>query len=189
MWVGWRPKVMRFTYKGRRIELQGLEDDVSHCAEISQSKLQGLFRQQAISYCIQLQQIQEDTPDEDPSPITDQDYDFSALPPQTAALIKEFSHLFEEPTSLPPKRSDDHQIPLVPGAQPVQIRPYRYSPAQKDEIEQQLQTMLKNGIIKPSASPYASPVLLVKKKDGTIRFCIDYRHLNAITVKKNIPCL
>lgn len=183
---------MRFTYKGQRIELQGLKDDTSHCAEISPRRLHGLFRHQAVAHCIQFQMIQETVPAESSSPITDfvsslQDYDFSGLPQQIASLIKEFSHLFEEPTSLPPKRSDDHQIPLLPGAQPVQVRPYRYSPAQKDEIEHQLQTMLKSGIIKPSVSPYASPVLLVKKKDGTWRFCIDYRHLNAITVKNKHP--
>jgi len=55
-------------------------------------------------------------------------------------------------------------IQLLPGAPPVNIRPYKYSPAQKDEKEKQLAEMLKNGIIKPSQSPYASPVLLVKKK-------------------------
>jgi hypothetical protein len=75
----------------------------------------------------------------------------------------------------------------MPGAQPVNIRPYRYSPAQKDEIESQLSEMLKNGIIKPSARPYASPVLLVRKKDGSWRFCVDYRHLNVQTVKNKHP--
>ena len=69
----------------------------------------------------------------------------------------------------------------------MNIRPYRYPPAQKDEIEKQLSEMLKNGIIKHSQSPYASPVLLVKKKDGTWRFCVDYRHLNAQTVKNKHP--
>lgn len=71
----------------------------------------------------------------------------------------------------------------------MNVRPYRYTPTQKFEIESQLAEMLKSGIIKQSTSPYASPVLLVKKKDGTWRFCIDYRHLNAITVKNKHPLL
>lgn len=75
----------------------------------------------------------------------------------------------------------------MPGATLVNVRAYRYSPAQKDEIEKQLADMLQNGIIKPSDSPYASPVLLVKKKDGSWRFCVDYRHLNAQTIKNKHP--
>lgn len=81
-------------------------------------------------------------------------------------MVDEFSHLFAEPTTLPPKRAADHEIPLIPGAQPFIVRPYRYSPLQKNEIESQLKQMLQNGIIRPSTSPFASPVLLVKKKDG-----------------------
>jgi hypothetical protein len=88
---------------------------------------------------------------------------------------------------LPPARPCDHSIPLVPGAQPVQVRPYRYPPLLKDEIERQVTDMLKLGIIRPSASPFSSPVLLVKKKDGTFRFCVDYRYLNALTLKTKFP--
>lgn len=102
-------------------------------------------------------------------------------------MVQEFSHLFEEPSGLPPARDYDHTIPLIPGAVPVNVRPYRYTPAQKDEIEKQVKDMLQKGIIQPSASPFSSPVLLVKKKDGTWRFCVDYRHLNAITVKNKYP--
>jgi hypothetical protein len=69
----------------------------------------------------------------------------------------------------------------------VNIRPYRYSPQQKSEIEKQVIEMLQKGVIQHSSSPFASPVLLVKKKDGTWRFCVDYRHLNAITVKNKHP--
>ena len=69
----------------------------------------------------------------------------------------------------------------------MSVRPYRYTPAQKSEIEKQLSKMLQNGVIRPSSSPYASPVLLVKKKDGTWRFCVDYRHLNSISVKNKHP--
>jgi hypothetical protein len=76
----------------------------------------------------------------------------------------------------------------LPGAAPVNIRPYKYSPAQKDETERQIAETMQNGIIKPSQCPYASPpVPLVNKKDRTWRFCLDYRHLNAQTVKNKHP--
>ena len=76
---------------------------------------------------------------------------------------------------------------MLPGAQPVHIRPYRYAPALKTEIEQQVKEMLSSGIIKSSQSEFSSPVILVKKKDNTYRFCVDYRHLNALTVKTRFP--
>ena len=76
---------------------------------------------------------------------------------------------------------------MIPGAAPVNVRPYRYPPAIKDEIERQITTMLNSGIVQPSQSPFSSSVLLVKKKDGTYRFCVDFRHLNAITVKAKCP--
>jgi hypothetical protein len=91
------------------------------------------------------------------------------------------------PDSLPPKREYDHEIPLVEGARPVTIRPYRYPPALKDKIETQVDAMLQEGIIQPSSSPFHSPVLLVRKKDGTWCFCVDYWYLNALTVKTAFP--
>jgi hypothetical protein len=75
----------------------------------------------------------------------------------------------------------------MPGVQPVNIKPYRYNPTQKDEIERQVREMLVNGVIQPSRSPFSSSVLLVKKKDGSWRFCVDYRQLNALTVKNKYP--
>jgi len=98
-------------------------------------------------------------------------------------LIQEFDHIFSTPTQLPPQRDADHQINLMPGAQPVKVRPYHYSPLQKNEIESQVQQMIQNGVARPSSSAFASPVLLVRKKDGTWCFCVDYHHLNAITQK------
>lgn len=71
----------------------------------------------------------------------------------------------------------------MPGAQPVFVHPYRYAPLLKTEIERQVTEMLQQGIIQKSTSAFASPVLLVKKKDQSWRFCVDYRQLNAITVK------
>lgn len=95
--------------------------------------------------------------------------------------------MFQEPTGLPPVRALGHAIHLIPGATPVNCRPYRYSPLQKDEIEKQVSKMLAEGLITPSMSPFASPVLLVKKKDGSWRFCVDYRKLNDITIKNKFP--
>ena len=72
-------------------------------------------------------------------------------------------------------------------ASPIRQRAPRYSPVQKEEIEKQLKEMLASDIIEPSSSPWASPVLLVKKSDGTWRFCVDYRKLNAVTIKDSFP--
>jgi hypothetical protein len=109
------------------------------------------------------------------------------MPQVIQQVLQSNADLFQEPQNLPPQRAYDHTIPLLQGVKTVNIKPYRYSPEQKDEIEKQLKQMLQHGIIHPSQSPFASPVLLVKKKDGTWRFCVDYRQLNAITVKNKYP--
>nr|XP_045090196.1 uncharacterized protein LOC120962006 [Aegilops tauschii subsp. strangulata] len=109
------------------------------------------------------------------------------LPLPLQALLEEFADVFQEPTTLPPHRSFDHAIHLEPGATPPNVRPYRYSPLQKDEIERQVTEMLKAGLITNSISPFVAPVLLVKKKDDTWRFCVDYRRLNDITIKNKFP--
>lgn len=81
----------------------------------------------------------------------------------------------------------DHRIPLLPNATPVNIRPYTYPLKQRDVIEQLIQEMLDRGIIQNSTSPFASPVVLVGKKDDTWRLCVDYRELNKKTVKDKFP--
>nr|KYP40535.1 Retrovirus-related Pol polyprotein from transposon 412 family [Cajanus cajan] len=87
--------------------------------------------------------------------------------PRLAALLHRYSTLFSTPTSLPPSRHNDYSITLLPNTTPISVRPYRYPHFQKQEIEVQVQKMLESGFIKPSTSPYSSPVLLVKKKDET----------------------
>jgi len=82
---------------------------------------------------------------------------------QTCALP--ISDIFSDPTSLPPQRERDHLIHLIPGANPVNVGPYRYPQFQKNEIEKLISKMLDKGTIKPaSLSPYSSPVLLIKKR-------------------------
>lgn len=121
------------------------------------------------------------------SAVPEQEPDQSSWPPEIQELIHHYATIFETPTQLPPSRSCDHSIPLIPGASPVYARPYRFSPTIKDEVEKQVRDMLQSGVIQKSSSPFSSPVLLVKKKDQSWRFCIDYRQLNAITMKAKYP--
>jgi hypothetical protein len=107
----------------------------------------------------------------------------SLLLSEVQSLIAQFGVIFEEPDGLPPSRACDHEIPLVPGARLVNIRAYCYPLALKDEIGNQVKDMLSKGIIQHNTSLFSSPVLLVKKKDGTYRFCVDFRHLNSLTLE------
>ncbi|KAK1652389.1 hypothetical protein QYE76_070194 [Lolium multiflorum] len=102
-------------------------------------------------------------------------------------LLQQHSDIFTEPQGLPAARACDHRIHLLPGTPPVAVRPYRYPQLQKDELERQVTVMLAQGIIRISTSPFSAPVLLVRKADGTWRFCIDYRALNAVTSKDKFP--
>ncbi|XP_042958052.1 uncharacterized protein LOC122293563 [Carya illinoinensis] len=102
-------------------------------------------------------------------------------------LLQEFKEVFAEPVGLPPNRSFDHSIPLKEGTGPVSVRPYRYPHYQKNEIENIVRDLLKTGVVRPSQSPFSSPVLLVKKSDGSWRMCVDYRALNQVTIKDKFP--
>ena len=98
--------------------------------------------------------------------------------------LSEYADVFpEELTDLPPVREVDHAIELVPGAQPVAKRPYKMSVPESIELKEQLTQLLDQGFIQPSVSPWSTPVLFNRKKDGTLRLCIDYRGLNQVTVK------
>ncbi|KAJ4753988.1 polyprotein [Rhynchospora pubera] len=107
--------------------------------------------------------------------------------PKFDEILAKFSEVFQEPSALPPIRAVDHQIPLMPDAQPMSQRPYIYSYFQKLEIEKIIEGLLTNKFIQPCSSPFASPILLVKKKDETWRLCVDYRKLNACTIKDKYP--
>jgi len=109
------------------------------------------------------------------------------MEPKLALLLHTYKEVFAEPRDLTPNRSHTHTIPLLQGSNPVKVRPYRYPFSQKQQIETMVQEMLDTGLIVPSTSPFSSPIILVKKKDGTWRFCTDYRALNAITVKDSFP--
>ena len=110
-----------------------------------------------------------------------------AHPEALQHLLALYKDIFTDPQCLPPRRAYDHAISLLPGSTPINAKPYHYSPLHKTEIENQVQQLLQVGLITQSHSPFASPVLLVKKKDGTWRFCVDYRRLNDMTIKNRFP--
>ena len=91
------------------------------------------------------------------------------------------------PTQLPPRRDVDHRIELTQSTPPTLRSVYRMSPAELDELKKQLDELVASGFIRPSKSPFGAPVLFVKKKDGSMRMCVDYRDLNRITVKNRYP--
>lgn len=171
----WRDNYISFQYKGKQIKLQGISTTAE--SSLQQMEISELHQLQATND-IWAMAVVETT--QEPTTTTE-------LPGCITTLLTEFSDVFSEPQGLPPHRQYDHAVTLEAGAQPPNTKPYRYSPLQKDEIERQVQEMLRSGVIMHSMSPYAAPVLLVKKKDGTWRFCIDYRRLNMVTIKNKFP--
>jgi hypothetical protein len=85
--------------------------------------------------------------------------------------------------------SATHHIQLVPGAKPVHYQPYRAGPRARENDASEVQCMLKEGVIEPASCEWESPVVLVHKPDGSMRFCVDYRRLNALTIRDSYPLL
>ncbi|KAL0551797.1 hypothetical protein IC582_010886 [Cucumis melo] len=103
-------------------------------------------------------------------------------------VVRDYPDVFpEELPGLPPHREVEFAIKLEPGTVPISRAPYRMAPAELKELKVQLQELLDKGFIRPSVSPWGAPVLFVKKKDGSMRLCIDYRELNKVTVKNRYP--
>jgi hypothetical protein len=103
------------------------------------------------------------------------------------AVLKEFGDVFEEIPGLPPKKDIDFSINLMPRAASVSKTPYRMSTPKLEDLQMQLEELLKKGYICPSVSPWGATVLFVKKKDGILRLCIDFRQLNKVTIKNKYP--
>jgi hypothetical protein len=103
-------------------------------------------------------------------------------------VVCEYADAFlDELPGMPSDRDIEFAIELQPGTTPISKRPYRMPPAELAELKKQLQELLNKGFIRPSTSPWGCPALFVKKKDESLRLCIDYRPLNAITIKNKYP--
>ncbi|XP_048623763.1 uncharacterized protein LOC106412841 [Brassica napus] len=170
--VDWKEQLLSFVYAGNKVTLLG--DKFLHCTKLSFKSLTPVYKSSKLGREVLLAT----------SIAT------SAIPEvrtKFSMLLSEFKDVFTIPTALPPFRGNEHAIILKPGVSAVSVRPYRYPHASKVAMEQMVNDMLTTGIIRPSTSPFSSPVLLVKKKDGSFRFCVDYRSLNRVTVLDKYP--
>jgi hypothetical protein len=157
--------------EGRKTTLQGIQKPVS-VRQISTLQMKKYCRKGCSLYAIQvLESVENDKPNLEDHPI-----------------LREYKDVFpEEVPGLPPRRDIDFSIELTPGAVPTSRTPYRMSTPELVELKLQLKEMMDKGYIRPSVSPWGAPILFVKKKDGTLRLCIDYRQLNKTTIKNKYP--
>ncbi|XP_058192281.1 uncharacterized protein LOC131309701 [Rhododendron vialii] len=111
-------------------------------------------------------------------------HDSWGVPP----VVCKYPDVFPEDLfELPPKREVEFSIDIIPGTAPISMEPYRFAPAEIRELKVQLQELLDKRFIRPSTSPWGAPALFAKKKDGSLRLCIDYRKLNRVTIKNKYP--
>ena len=112
----------------------------------------------------------------------------SGVVQEEVPVVKDFPDVFpEELPGMPPDRDIKFLIELLPGTRTISKRPYRMPAKDLEEIKTQIKELLDKGYIRPSSSPWGSPVLLVKKKDGSLRMVVDYRGLNEVTIKNKYP--
>jgi hypothetical protein len=119
-------------------------------------------------------------------------YTVIAVQLENIPVVCEYPNVFpNDLPGMPPDRDVEFVIELQPGTAPISKRPYRMPPKELVELKNQLQELLDKGYIRPSSSPWGSPTLFVKKKDGSLRMCVDYRPLNAVTIKNKypLPCI
>lgn len=149
-----------------------------HCLLATKTDVNELFASTTVAYALVCKDAL----------ISIQDMQHS-LPPVITNILQEYSDVFpsEIPEGLPPIRGIEHQIDLIPGASLPNRAPYRTNPEETKEIQRQVQELLDKGYVRESLSPCAVPVILVPKKDGTWRMCVDCRAINNITIRYRHP--
>ena len=170
--TNWKTQTMQFVWQGKEVMLVG--DPSLRRSKISLKAILKVLRKEGRGILVEFNRVENCLKKVD-------------VPAELKGLFDSYADIFQSQIQLPPQRTHDHSITLKKGTDPINVRPYRYPHSQKNEIKRLVQDMLKAGIIQPSISHFSSPVFLMKKKDGSWRFCVDYRALNKATVPDKYP--
>lgn len=167
MTTNWKTQTISFKHGIDTVTLKG--DPSLSRARISLKAMLRTIRKEKGGILVELNQMEQ------ASALQEQDITCPDCPEELLPILLTYEQVFHMPSGLPPLRNHEHVITLKHDTYPISVRPYKYPQVQKDEIEALIKDMLLAGIIQASHSAYSSPVLLVKKKDGSWRFCVDYR--------------
>jgi len=182
--VDWKLNVLKFHHKGELIQIAAPGIDEGEPQEPSKSvnatQLRRIARKGGEVYLVHVAVIEAEVKT-DVAKATAFDH------PRYGKELQQFKDVFEAPVGDAVQTTVQHYIETEPGAVPPSRSPYRLGPSELDELKKQLEEYLEKGWIRPSISPYGAPVLFVRKKDGSMRMCIDYRALNKITIKNKYP--
>lgn len=170
--VDWEKNEWSFCYQGKQVLLRG---DPSLHGNVSLKTFSPERRVQKKGISMEVKSVEKMTETEE------------MIPSTVAQTLQQYEAVFQKPKGLPPLRGREHSIVLQDNSKPISVRPYRYPHAHKEIMEVLVREMLEEGLIRPSTSPYSSPVLLVKKKDKSHRFCVDYRAVNRATIQDKYP--
>nr|GEX17453.1 putative mitochondrial protein [Tanacetum cinerariifolium] len=173
MIINWKKLTMGFNDGNKRVAIKG---DPGMCQNIvSVKSIARSIQHEKYGFLVEMKQMkEEESIAHHPGKII-------------TKLLTDYDDVFHMPNGLPPQRDHEHSIKLKESTEPISVRPYRYPHAQKSEIKRLVSEMLQARVIQPSSSPFSSLVLLVKKKDGSWQFCIDYRALNKATILDKFP--
>lgn len=184
--TNWKTQVMRFRVQGEPITLHG--DPSLGRTKISLKSMIRVIQKHKGGILVELCALGAGPMEnQGPNLSNPEKPALPNIPEFLKNILAHYDSVFHMPVGLPPNRAHEHAINLKEGTNPISVRSYRYPQIQKNEIEKLITEMMEARIIQPSSSPFSSPVLLVKKKDGSWRFCVDYRALNKETVPDKYP--
>ncbi len=190
--IDWRQKRLSFQHRGENHSIDTISSLQLHTAMLTSGKLRRAVRKQQIESVIVCRRVSDDvlrTAEQQCMAVQSQHAEQPEHVIRAQTALRDYRDVFpaDLPPGLPPERDIDHRIELVPGSAPPSRPMYRMSPSENDELKKQIDQLLESGFIQHSKSPFGAPILFVKKKDGSMRMCVDYRAVNAVTIKNSYP--